>query len=221
MQKTTLTCGHFYTLSISLSGTNVLLSEDDDYKYLLNLFTEMVQPIAELFAFCIVPQGFQFLVQIKNEETVFLYLKHQEKFPDEMMSLSDLKALSQVDGLNNIDLMQLHISKMFTQFNHSFFSEMIKKHGKLSNKLVPLKMSEISDLKSAVENIHFLPIFSKLTKELGQWKYSSYNALVSDKPTKIKREEVINWFTNKDIFISNHQQHLIANEKQINTTITN
>ena len=36
------------------------------------------------------------------------------------------------------------------------------------------------------------------------WKYSSYNSLLSEKPTLLERVEVINWFGDIENFIFMH-----------------
>ncbi len=49
---------------------------------------------------------------------------------------------------------------------------------------------------------------------LDEWRYSSYHSLLSEKSTKLKCEEVINWFGNKEKFIDFHKQNqVILNEE--------
>ena len=40
------------------------------------------------------------------------------------------------------------------------------------------------------------------------WKWSSYAAMLSDKPTMLNRQEVLNWFGNADNFYAFHQQQI-------------
>ncbi len=40
-----------------------------------------------------------------------------------------------------------------------------------------------------------------------KWKYSSYNAIISQNNTKIEKEEVLSWFENREKFIQYHQSN--------------
>jgi hypothetical protein len=39
---------------------------------------------------------------------------------------------------------------------------------------------------------------------LDDWKYSSYNSFFSEKPSMIKREEVVSWFGDLENFVHLH-----------------
>jgi putative transposase len=43
-----------------------------------------------------------------------------------------------------------------------------------------------------------------LISDFKSWKHSSYHSLISDKPTLLNREEVMNWFGSREDFISFH-----------------
>jgi putative transposase len=38
------------------------------------------------------------------------------------------------------------------------------------------------------------------------WKYSSYNAFISEKQTLLQRESVLEWFGGKDEYLLAHEQ---------------
>jgi len=53
--------------------------------------------------------------------------------------------------------------------------------------------------------IHNNPVKHGFCTFPDNWKFSSYNAIIYNKPTKIKREEVISWFENINNFVDYHQ----------------
>ena len=65
-------------------------------------------------------------------------------------------------------------------------------------------ISDEEYLKNIVLYIHQNPIHHKMCNKLEDWKYSSYNSMLSEKPTLLEREEVINWFGNLENFIFMH-----------------
>ncbi|MCY1720486.1 hypothetical protein OU798_09050 [Prolixibacteraceae bacterium Z1-6] len=53
--------------------------------------------------------------------------------------------------------------------------------------------------------IHNNPVKHGFCNSPGNWKYSSYNSILSDRPTRVKREDVLSWFEVKKNFIDYHQ----------------
>lgn len=44
------------------------------------------------------------------------------------------------------------------------------------------------------------------------WKFSSYNSILSDKETLVCREQVIDWFGDKEAFIKFHLENIQYNK---------
>ncbi|SFG57656.1 transposase [Pedobacter insulae] len=53
--------------------------------------------------------------------------------------------------------------------------------------------------------IHQNPLSLPLVTKLEDYKYSSYQEYLTDEPSQLNKEEVINWFGNLEQFIINHQ----------------
>ena len=61
--------------------------------------------------------------------------------------------------------------------------------------------------------IHQNPQKHGFVTDFRDWPYSSYHALLSTKPTHLKREDVLNWFGDLDNLVATHQQEIT--ERQI------
>ena len=86
---------------------------------------------------------------------------------------------------------------------------MNKIKGHLFNR--PFKRLEVKDnahLTQLFVYIHANSMKHGITKDFINYKWSSYQAILSNHPTNIKREEVLNWFGGKDRFIT--AQHEMA-----------
>jgi REP element-mobilizing transposase RayT len=60
---------------------------------------------------------------------------------------------------------------------------------------------------NVIAYIHLNPVKAQLCERPEDWKYSSYNAILGNVPTKVKRCEVIEWFGNKEKFIDFHKNY--------------
>ena len=59
---------------------------------------------------------------------------------------------------------------------------------------------------SAIYYIHSNPVHHKIVKDLTNYKFSSFHLLSVEKETRLCRDEVINWFGSKEIFINYHRE---------------
>ncbi|CAN5522306.1 hypothetical protein BH09BAC6_BH09BAC6_08020 [soil metagenome] len=79
------------------------------------------------------------------------------------------------------------------------------------------KASEITSdgyYTTIITYIHQNPVVAKLVKNLKDYRFSSYASYLSDKPTMIKKQEVLDWFGGLDGFIIHHQQVLNETQKR-------
>ena len=67
-------------------------------------------------------------------------------------------------------------------------------------------VNKSSDFTSYIWYIHKNAVHHQLAKFIGEWKYDSYRSLISDAPTALLRNEVMEYFCGKQAFIKFHQQ---------------
>ena len=60
-----------------------------------------------------------------------------------------------------------------------------------------------------IQYIHMNPVKAGLCKEPAEWRYSSYPAILSRLPTKLKRDEVIEWFGGVARFEKIHKERVV------------
>lgn len=60
---------------------------------------------------------------------------------------------------------------------------------------------------NVIAYIHLNPVKAGLCKKQDDWKFSSYNAILGHANTKVKRDEVIEWFGSKKNFIDFHESY--------------
>jgi len=68
-----------------------------------------------------------------------------------------------------------------------------------------------------VHYIHFSPQKHGFVSDFRECPYSSYQTMLSEKPTKIKRNQVLDWSDGKETFIAKHQE--LAGETEIRALI--
>lgn len=118
--------------------------------------------------------------------------------------------------------LRTHDKYLFEKGIKNFFISYSKAINKTHNRVGSLfqgryKASEIttdSYYTTIVAYIHQNPVIAGLVKKMEDYKYSSYSAYLSDKPTMLNKHEVLEWFGGLKYFIEHHQAML--EDKEMN-----
>ncbi len=192
-----LESGKFYHIFNQAVGSEKLFRNDENYNYFLKKFNEYITPIASTFSYVLIPNHFHFLIEIKDRKELYesyRILESKKEFPK-------LKPETELD-------FEKFVMQQFSIFFNCYTKSFNKKHNRKGALFIDyLRRTLISDqeyLRNIVLYIHQNPIHHKMCNRLEDWKYSSYNSILSEKPTLLEREEVINWFGDLENFIFMH-----------------
>lgn len=184
----------FYQLSYKSESKNIFIA-DKNYKFLLQKYFLYTKPVAETFAFCLLPQSFDFLFKIKNEEEILQIFNFQQdiispKFQEKFI----LK----------------HLNKQFANFLNDYKQEFLENYNddKLFSKenFKILEVSQKADFTKILKQIHLKPEKEGFVNKFEDWQYSSYNQFFAEESTDIKTETIIKYFSNIYNFRDFHQK---------------
>lgn len=192
-----LDSGNFYHIFNHAVGSEKLFKNDENYIYFLKKFNEYISPIASTYSYVLIPNHFHFLIEIKERDKIYghyVFLELKKEIPI-------IKREEELD-------FEKFVMQQFSNFFNCYTKSFNKKHKRRGALFIDyLRRAIISDeeyLRNIVMYIHQNPIHHNICNRLEDWKYSSYNSVVSQKPTLLEREEVINWFGNLENFIFLH-----------------
>lgn len=130
-----------------------------------------------------------------------------------LQGLKNPQGLKDLEGLN--DLTKRKITQPFSNLFNSYTKAYNKMYSRMGSLFIPnFKRKPISSedyLTRIIIYIHLNPIHHGFVKSPEDWSLSSYNTLLSNDKTWLKRDEVIQWFGNKDQFIKLHHQPIDPN----------
>ena len=182
------------------NGNEKLFLSNDNYKYFLEKYISYITPIADTFCYCLMPNHFHFLIRIKSEKELMVFFKGNNKY---------LEGFQNLQGIELVDSLEKLISNQFSNFFNSYAKAFNKCHNRKGSLFMhTYKRKRIQDKKylyKLVHYIHFNPIEAGLCANINEWQYSSYNSIISEKATYIKREEIIEWFADVENFIYAHK----------------
>ena len=180
---------HIYNRGIN-SGK--IFENVDNYLFFLKQFSKYVTPVCDVYAYCLMPNHFHFVLKIKAKEELLLFARNELK-------LTKVNS----EGLHAIqNVVSKQISKFISSYSQSY-NKVYNRHGALLES--PFKRKKIESeeyLRNLILYVHQNPV--DLKRDFKTYKFSSYAAMLSNAKTNLKRTEVIELFDALDNFIFCH-----------------
>ena len=177
--------GKFYHIYNHAVGGRNLFREPDNYEYFLFLYDKYISPVADTYAWVLMPNHFHLLVRIKEEK--------KGGGCDGVASTPD-RVSNPVRGKGP----SLQFSKLFNSYAQAF-NKWSGRSGSLFER--PFKRKFIDHdqyLKNVVLYIHNNPVHHRFCSHPLEYSWSSYITCISGKPTRLKRDQVLQWFGSVD-----------------------
>lgn len=176
-----------------------IFREESNYALFLKLYEQHIHSIADTFAYCLMKNHFHMLVRMKNEEDFF----------------SDLPNFYKLPAIEQSHFLSQKFSNFFNAYTKTTNAS-FDRTGALFHR--PFQRKEVTRdnyLSTLIFYIHFNPQKHGFLADFRNWKWSSYHTLIQRSPTKLKRDEVLDWFDGRENFMVFHQgvveEKLIAN----------
>lgn len=162
----------FYHIYNRACGFEKLFLSDSNFKFFMEIFDENLKNYVTLYAYCLMPNHFHFLVKTKN-----------------IYKIDDPGRIYSKQFGNYFN----SYAKSFNKFNRrkgSLFSQNFKKK----------EIDSMEYLRSVLIYIHQNPVRHGYTDKIDAWRYSSYKEIISGKSVYCHgNSELLDLFRNLDI----------------------
>ena len=188
--------GYFYHIYNRGNNKEKIFFNNENYIYFLKKFDKYLSDFLDVYCYCLISNHFHFLIKVKTQS-------------DEIINKTDQKYLQEKLNPNNNQLNQKIIqqfSNFFNCYTKSINKEqhrsgtLFKKHFK---RRIILNEQYLSNI---IFYIHLNPVHHKISDNFVNHRWSSYNRILQDNLSKLKKNEVINFFGNKSDFIQFHKE---------------
>lgn len=166
-----------------------IFKEDKNYSYFLKLVRQHLLDVAEIYAYCLLKNHFHIVLRIKDKSEI------PDKYVDKV----------HVPFSNLFNAYSKAINKSYNRTG-SLFQEHLKRN----------KIKDENYLINLILYVHLNPVKHKFCDDFREYKHSSFLSYISDKPSSLTREFVLELFGGKDNFIFQHKESKIKYEDVIN-----
>lgn len=192
-------CYHIFTRAI---GSEKLFLKDENYRYFLNKYRQHIHPVAETFAYNLLPNHFHVLIRIRTiEEVASYFLLKKGNFELKIESTPEF-IMERFGNLLN------GYTKAFNKINK-------RKGGLFIDTLRRVEVKTDSDFSSEIFYIHKNAVHHQYVSKIEDWIWSSYHSLLSSSPTLLLRNEVLDYFGGTESFIEFHKQDIYPKDSSV------
>jgi putative transposase len=180
---------HFYHIYNRAIDKQPLFKNEGNFEFFLKKYDEYLSSVVDTYAYCLLGNHFHLLIRVKDD-----------------LDLTTFKKLSNLDDAEP----SVHhiVSHQFKKFFQSYAMAFNKQHQRVGTLFqTPFKRALVTDdtyFTQLVYYIHANPQQHDLIDDFRKWKWSSYSSILSNKTSKVKKQEVLAWFGDKEAFLDYH-----------------
>jgi len=188
---------HIYNRSVDKKP---MFKNEDNYEYFLKKYDAYLSPVTDTYAYCLLGNHFHILLRVKGESDLTTGLTSDLTTFEK---LSNLKTPKPEKSVHDI------VSHQFRKFFQCYAMSFNKQQGRTGTLFqTPFKRAMVEDelyFTRLIYYIHANPQHHGLINDFREWKWSSYNRILMDKPSKLNKAAVLDWFGNPKEYIKFHQ----------------
>ena len=193
--KAELHANGYYHIYNRTNNKELLFKDIDDRNFFLKKYSEYLLAYTNTFVYCLLGNHFHFLIKVKAVEFDNTQTIGVSKTPIVLPNQNTKPAKDKTP----------EIHKAFRNFFMSYAKAINKSYGRTGSlfqqKFERKLIDDENYFTQLVLYIHYNPVKANIASDYKNWKYSSFNAMLSDSPAFIKRKEVLDWFGEKDNFL--------------------
>ena len=193
---------------------NIFL-ENHDYQHFLKLYSIYIDTIADTYAWCLMKNHFHFLLRIRDEEEIGffnsseinsedIYKKWETHFPD-LPSQNFQKKPNPSEQFKHL----------FATYTKWFNKKYLRRGSLFTKNFERIPVDNEKYYTALIVYIHNNPVKHGFSDHAQNYPWSSYRTIVSGKPTKIKRAEVLSYFHDLENFEYMHRRSLVDEEENL------
>lgn len=185
--------GKFYHIYNRTVDRAPMFRNADNYKFFLLKLDEYVSPVVDIYAYCLLGNHFHLLIRVQD----------LAKFRN-----ADLTAFQKLSSLNDHEV----VSRQFRKFFQSYSMAFNKQYNRIGTLFqTPFKRALVDNERYFMQLVYYIHANAQLhglVSDFKDWEWSSYGRILIEKPTKLKKLELLEWFGGKRYFEEYHAINL-------------
>lgn len=191
------------------NGFENLFLHEANFHYFLEKYAFYISPVAETYAYCLMPNHFHFIVRIREREVIEKLVSGAVDADESFSKVRNFgKALTKIDDTALNRYLSKQFANLFSCYTQSF-NKVYRRRGSLFIKNFKRELiSDKSYLLNAIIYVHRNPVHHGFCSDFMQWEYSSYGDILNERRGLVDAAMSFKMFGGKSSWISQHQESL-------------
>ena len=207
MEKLQPNCS--YHIFNHANGFENIFIEDENYRFFLEKYQQYILPIAETYAYCLLPNHFHLVVRIRRKEVIEeVYRNFKSTNFSKFPNFGKVENSGKVEITDNIieQFISNQFANLFSCYTQSF-NKVNKRRGSLFLKNFRREPIENKAyFLNAVIYTHRNPVHHAFCDRYTDWSYTSFCEIKERNSQMIEVEKLLRMFGGRDSFIDLHEQ---------------
>ena len=186
------------------NGFENVFNERENYRYFLEKYKEYIDPIAETYSYCLMPNHFHLVLRMRKREVIEEIIYRKRSFSK--VSFNFGKADISDEEIDKY--LSKQFSNLFSSYTQSY-NKFLKRMGSLFVK--NFKREPLLDKGHFITEImytHRNPIHHGFRTDFDEWEFSSYYDITSGNNELVEVDKLLKMFGGKEQFINMHSEYL-------------
>ncbi len=196
---------NFYHIYNRGNNGDKLFFIKENYGYFLRKYDEYLSLYLETYCYCLLSNHFHFLVRVKTAEEIQLAINNVRERQGAYDKLVDVVVPTFTKELTIPEQVVEMFRRFFTSYSRSIAIQENHTGSLFQRKFKRKLINSPEYFQNAVYYIHANPQLHGVVSDFKQYSWSSYERILRDKPTKLRKAEVLEWFKNAETYINFHK----------------
>lgn len=198
---------YYHIYNRGVNRENIFI-EERNYDLFLRLYEKHLMPLVDTFAYCMLRNHFHICLRTKSKDEILDIQKTLRVSSVNHRHDKQETIANQEESQSRKPLGSKFLSDHFSNFFNAYAKTMNKAYGRTGSLFqhpfgrVPITSDH--QFWNVIAYIHQNPQKHGFVKDFRDWKYSSYEVLLTGKKTILNRAETMKWFGTKAEYLSLH-----------------
>ena len=176
---------YYHLYNRGINGTTIF-TQSRNYDYFLHKWIQLIHPFCETMAYCLMPNHFHFLLQMKPVSNTDIRLVLQQRTAKSLLFAEN--------KISYNDFLEDQFKRLFSSYALAFNRQENRTGSLFQKRFKRVAVKTESKLWHLLAYIHHNPIHHNYTENFKAWEYSSYTALIGIQSTFLSKTKVLKWF---------------------------
>ena len=208
------------------NGFENVFREAENYRYFLEKYQLYIHPIAETYAWCLMPNHFHLVIRIRKRDVIEKLILNSSNLINKsnLPTFSNPSTFSKVSNFGkgveinkktiSEPIVEKYLSKQFANLFSCYTQSFNKKYQRIGSLFIKNFKREPIDNKqhffNAVIYTHRNPIHHRFRDRFEDWDYSSFFEIINHRSDIVEVDKLLKTFGGKENFMEMHRQNLVA-----------